>query len=236
MEQPKYRYLLCDLDGTLFDFEAGEKLALETMWKRYNIPNTPETIQAYQRINHRVWSQFEKGEITLAYLKGIRFVELFQELGIEGDGKAASYEFLEELGHYDIPYPDTLPLLKELKSRGYYIAVITNGVSSVQNSRLSVSQAAQYFDKVFISEDYAPLHKPEKAFFDLVFKEVGITDKSQSVVIGDSLASDITGGINANIDTVWFNPKNAPGNPNIKPTYEINKITQLLDILPPLHK
>ena len=50
-------------------------------------------------------------------------------------------------------------------------------------------------------------------------------------VLGDSLTSDMQGGINFGIDTCWYNPEENPPNPDIPVTYEIRDLAELLQIL-----
>ena len=69
-----------------------------------------------------------------------------------------------------------------------------------------------------------------KEFFDHVFSRIPDLDKKQTVIIGDSLTSDILGGQLAGIDTIWFNPKKKNSG-EIQPTYEIERLQQLLPLL-----
>ena len=46
-------------------------------------------------------------------------------------------------------------------------------------------------------------------------------------MVGDSLTSDIQGGINAGLKTCWVNPTHAPHPADIVPDYEIEYLHQL---------
>jgi 2-haloacid dehalogenase len=80
----------------------------------------------------------------------------------------------------------------------------------------------------FISEEMG-CAKPEKRFFDLVAAAIPDFDPASAIVIGDSLSSDIQGGINAGLDTCWYNPHGKPAPPNMNITHTV---TDLKDILP----
>ena len=107
--------------------------------------------------------------------------------------------------------------------------VVTNGVSVTQHQRLEKSGLAPYFEKFFISEEMG-VHKPMKEFFDIVFAEIPRFDKEKTVIIGDSLTSDIKGGQVAGIDTIWMNPHENETK-EIRPTFQIKKLTDLYQIL-----
>jgi FMN phosphatase YigB (HAD superfamily) len=80
--------------------------------------------------------------------------------------------------------------------------------------------------------------KPHKEYFETIFQKLNFTpeQRSATVMIGDSLMSDIKGAINAGIDSIWANLRGIPGNPEVKPTYEIHQIKELLDLLPPVNE
>ena len=50
-------------------------------------------------------------------------------------------------------------------------------------------------------------------------------------MVGDSLTSDILGGIRAGIDTCWFNPRNKPIPADMQITYVIHDLRELIGIL-----
>jgi 2-haloacid dehalogenase len=71
--------------------------------------------------------------------------------------------------------------------------------------------------------------KPTTGFFEAVFKEIGSPAKANVLIIGDSLTSDIKGGIDYGIDTCWFNP--GYKTTTLPVTYTIPSLSKLLEIL-----
>ena len=86
------------------------------------------------------------------------------------------------------------------------------------------------FDYIFISENVG-VEKPNIEYFEHVFNSLGISDKREVLIIGDSLTSDMKGGDIAGIDTCWFNPKHKTNNLGVKVTYEIDSLDELNDII-----
>ena len=87
-----------------------------------------------------------------------------------------------------------------------------------------------YFEKVFISE-HIGANKPAKEYFARSFAQIPDFDPKKAMIVGDSLTSDILGGINAGIATCWVNPDHKPGKPEIKADYEIEGLHQLEELL-----
>ena len=88
----------------------------------------------------------------------------------------------------------------------------------------------RFFEKVFVSQDIG-YNKPAKEYFDRCFAQIPDFDPKKAMIVGDSLTSDIRGGINAGIATCWVNPDHAPGKEGIVPDYEIEALPQLEALL-----
>ncbi|MER2117348.1 MAG: YjjG family noncanonical pyrimidine nucleotidase, partial [Enterococcus casseliflavus] len=152
----------------------------------------------------------------------------FETQGIQVDSPAvelAYREFLNE-GHKLLDNSDEI--LAEL-AQHFDLYVVTNGVSETQYRRLEDAKLKPYFRDIFVSEDTG-YQKPMKEYFDYVFARIPNVKKQETVIIGDSLTSDILGGQLAGIDTIWFNPKKKNSG-EIQPTYEIERLQQLLPLL-----
>jgi HAD superfamily hydrolase (TIGR01549 family) len=114
------------------------------------------------------------------------------------------------------------------KSKDMKIYAITNGVKRVQTKRLSLVNITKFFEKIYISEEVG-FQKPEQQYFDYVLKDLGYPNKNDIVILGDSLTSDIQGGINCGIDTIWFNPHKNKS--TVKYTYSISEYNQFFDLV-----
>ena len=118
--------------------------------------------------------------------------------------------------------------MKQLADQ-YHLSIVTNGIADVQHPRLEKSSLLTYIKAVFVSEEVGS-QKPEPSFFEHIFDKLSIRNKSEAIIIGDSLTADITGGINAGIDTCWYNPQGVRNTTQIRPTYEVSSYDQLLDL------
>ena len=223
------RNVLFDLDDTLFDFHKAEKIALTKTLVHFGIDPTEETLALYSTINAAHWKRLELGEISREEVKVGRYRELFKTIGVECDPVKATayYESMLAIGHYFMP---GAPELLEELYRKYRLYIVSNGTAKVQEGRIGSSGIAKYMDGIFISQILGA-NKPDKQFFDICFAEIPDFSLSETVIIGDSLSSDIKGGKNAGITTVWFNPKGIENDNDIKPDYTIKELSEVPGLL-----
>lgn len=202
----RFDVILWDIDGTLVDFEGSEELCLQKSLARQGAQATPEEIALYKRINRSFWQRYEKGEVTKEALYPGRFSQWFEEIGQpELDPVQMNQDYQVNLGHYPVLYPDAILVLEQLKGRVRQY-VVTNGSIVAQKGKMRKSGIEKWMDGVFISEELG-VPKPDKRFFDLCAEKIPEYDSQKTVIIGDSLSSDMLGGNNAGIACVWFNPK-----------------------------
>lgn len=225
-----YKFLLFDLDNTLLDFEAAEELALDELLKEQEV----EAIEAYKAyykpMNQSMWQDLEQGKIAKSELVNTRFSKLFAHFGREVDGKALAKAYQNHLSKQGQLYHGARELLVDLTARGYKLYAATNGIAAIQKGRLKVSALEPFFQKIFISEEVGS-QKPEVAFYHHIANSIPGFNKSEALMIGDSLSADIKGGNDFGIDTVWYNPKKNQTSSSLHPTYEVPSYQMLLDLL-----
>ena len=224
--------VLFDLDNTLLDFDKAEAIALSKTLREFGLEPTEEILRRYNEINKRHWEMLEDGILTRQQVLVGRYEQLFNEFGIDMDGAAAakSYEANLSIGHYFIEGAESL--LRELFGK-HDMYIVSNGTAVVQEGRLKSSGIGPFFKKIFISE-HLGYDKPSKQFFDKCFSQIEDFDPARTVIIGDSLTSDIRGGLNAGIISCWFYPKGLSAREDIKPHHVISRledIPALLEIL-----
>lgn len=222
-------YLFIDLDDTILDFHKAEHIGLCNTLRHYGVEPTEETIALYLQINAAHWRALEKGEMTRKQVNEGRFTTLFRELGREVDGQECAAFYLSQLAlTYDY-LPGAEEAVKALTQK-YRLFVASNGNSSVQTPRMANSGLNRYIEKAFVSEALGQ-NKPSKAYFDLCFAQIPDFDPHKAIMVGDSLTSDIQGGINAGIPTVWVNLGGKENTTSIRPDYEISSLLDLAEIL-----
>lgn len=226
----KYTTLLFDADGTLFDYKKTERNALVKSFNHFSIKlSEDDFISKYRLINNQLWQDFESGKISLPELRTVRFTRLFESLSLPIDPFAFGKIYILYLGEGDEMLPDTSAVLEKINGK-YTMALITNGIAEVQHRRIKSSGLDKYFPYIFISEEIGS-PKPETRFFDITMRKLSNPSREETLIIGDSLTSDIAGGNLSGIDTCWFNPQNKENDTEYSPTYTIAKLTDLLDLV-----
>lgn len=226
----EYTTILWDVDGTLLDFLYSQRYALKQCFHTIGKSITEEMIQRYSEINDYYWKKLELGEIKKEKLLTERFVTLFREFNIRDvDVESFRREYQDGLGSVYQFIDDSLTICKSLHGRVKQY-VITNGVTVTQEKKLRLSGLAEIMDGLFISETIgAP--KPQKEFFDYCLEHVEEKDKSKILIVGDSLSSDIKGGVQAGIPTCWYREDGTENSSGYVPDYEINDLHRIYDIL-----
>ncbi|MGZ9584486.1 YjjG family noncanonical pyrimidine nucleotidase [Paenibacillus marinisediminis] len=225
----KYPIILFDADETLFDFAATESFALTQTCKEIGIVCDEEQIASYKSINKQLWNELEKGLITSQVLRTERFRRWFaaHNWQSEFDAGGVSSSYIKYLAEGAFLIDGAVELCEQLLSAGYRLSIITNGIKEVQLGRIGRSQLQHTFEHIIISE-VTGYQKPQTGIFDYAFDKMGIRDKQGVLMVGDSLSSDIQGGINYGIDTCWYNPQQNANPTTIVPNYEISKLSELL--------
>lgn len=225
----RYRWLLFDADGTLFDFEQAEAGALARTFVRFNLPLAPNTADAYRAINAQCWQALERGELTPAALRTRRFELLFEAVGLSADIERFSAAYLEALSEMAELIDGAAEALAALRGR-YRFAIITNGLRAVQRGRIARSAIRDDIAALIISEEVGSA-KPAPGIFDAAFAAMGQPDKRDVLMIGDSLSSDIRGACDYGIDACWFNPAGLPRPAGLPIAYEIGRLEELVGLL-----
>ena len=225
----KYETILFDVDDTLFDFGISEKNALQRTFDEFDLPaGVADYAAKYKEISKELWSDLEQGLTSLPELGVERFRRLFLAHQLEIEADRFNTRYLGYLGKETSLVEGAVELCEHLA--GCRMAIITNGFKEVQKSRIAGSPLCHTFEQIITSEE-AGCQKPEKGIFDYAFSKLQIEDKSKVLIVGDSLTSDIQGGINYGIDTCWFNPNEKENVLGIQPTYEIRKLTELTGLV-----
>ncbi len=225
------RVILWDVDNTLLNFLAAERVALTTCFERFGYGVCSDAqVARYSAINKSYWLRLERGEITKAELLPGRFVEFFQAEGLAvPDCNAFNEQYQIQLGETVVFIDNGYDLVKKLHGKVKQYA-ITNGTLTAQSRKLKKSGLDQLFDGIYISEQVGA-EKPSPAFFDAVLQELGTYAKDEILVVGDSLTSDMQGGVWAGLRCCWYNPKGAQIPEHLPIEYSIQNLNEVWDIV-----
>lgn len=226
-----YKYILWDVDGTVLDFIKAEANAIKSLFKKYNLGEcTDAMIKDYSAINAKYWKMLERNEITKPQVLMGRFIEFFEALDIDTSiAESFNRDYQLALGDTIEFCPHAMETLLSQKGK-YTLVAVTNGTKVAQDKKLRLSGLHKVFDYIFISEDVG-FEKPNIEYFNYVFNELGITHKSEVIIIGDSLTGDMRGGNNAGIDTCWYNPSHKENDIGVNITFEIDDLSKINDII-----
>lgn len=129
-------------------------------------------------------------------------------------------------GDFNVIFENSIPLLKELKARGYLTGVITNGPSVLQNHKMDTSGLRPYCDIVVVSGDEG-VHKPDPRLFEITAERLGVKPQ-ECIYVGDHPVNDIQGALSAGMGAIrmnfgWFKDK------DLRP--DVPVITDIIDVL-----
>lgn len=230
----KYRHIFFDLDHTLWDFDANARESLIELYDFFHLQSKAigafdDFYTIYLNHNASLWARFEKGYITVDELKWKRMWRTLLDFQIADEklAREMSEYFLEVLPNKKRVFEYTYEILDYLTGKGYQLHLITNGFEKTQRRKLSSSRLEKYFRNITTSETSHSV-KPKKEIFD--FALAGAKASSgESLMIGDSLDADITGALNAGIDSVFVNHIRTAADG--RPTYTIHHLKELEEIL-----
>ncbi len=225
----RYQWLLFDADGTLFDYERSETVALTRAFSEIGSALDANSLAAYQRINSALWQALERGEVTPAIIKVRRFQQWFEAIGVTHSPEAFSARYLECLAECSELLADAAEVVQALQGK-YRMAILTNGLQKVQTGRLARSAIRPHIAEMIISEEIG-FSKPARGFFDVAMARLGQPDRRELLMIGDSWSSDIKGAVDYGIDACWYNPKRQPRPGDYPLTREIGSLRELVEWL-----
>ena len=224
-----YVTLLFDLDHTLLDSDASEVAAYAHTMATIGLDQSDQHFERYVTINREMWRAVETGTMRPDEVRFRRFEQFVAEIGVDADPVAMADAFVWGLGAHGELYDGARDLLDALAGR-VRLAMVTNGLSEVQRSRIERLDLDRYFDAVIISSEVG-VTKPRREIFDLAFAQLDSPDPATALMIGDSLSSDIRGGRDYGIATCWFNQHGAVAGPDDVSTHEIRTLAEILDLV-----
>lgn len=225
------KVILWDVDGTLLDFHAAERVAIKTLFQKFGLGEcTDAMLQKYSKINRSYWERLERGEISKPQVLIGRFEDFFASEGIDvGVAPEFNQAYQLSLGDTIVFCDNSFHIIESLKGKVKQY-VVSNGTIIAQTKKLRLSGLGELMDGIYLSEDLGA-EKPNIKFFEQVFADIGPIDKSEILIVGDSLSSDICGGNNAGIRTCWYNPSKEKMSGDYKIDYEIANLNEIYEIL-----
>lgn len=224
-----YATVLFDLDHTLLDSDESEAAAFAHTMRFAGVPDSEQLLDTYRRINMAMWAQVEAGTMLANDVRTKRFESFNRIAGIDADPVAMGEVFVEGLGTFGQLYPGAIEMLETVGEIAV-LGLVTNGISDVQRARVSRLAIARFFDAIVISSEVA-VSKPGSEIFDIAFEQLGRPDRSSTVMVGDSLTSDMAGGYGYGIATCWYNPRGADASVGFTLDHIVSELSDVVDVV-----
>ena len=235
-----YKKLLFDLDNTLVDDDENRRYAIKQILIERKENVNDETIENFINLDNQFWEDRAEGKIKDPYnfktneektewVRAQRFIKYFNNISFE-EGKEINKKYINFLSKNIVPIKNSQEILKYLYEKQYELYITTNSPTKVVNDKLNKINAQKYIKEIFTAEEAGHM-KPHHEFFEKFLNKINTWDKDNMLIIGDELEKDVLGGIQNGIDSCWFNMKKIENNTNFKPTYEINSLIELKNIL-----
>ena len=222
----RYKAILMDVDDTLFDFQAGNRRAVNRLMDELGYFH-PDRYDQYEEINLACWRALEQGKMTQARLQTERFARFFDAYRIPGDPEAAGRRFVVLLGRQAILLPGALETARAIAEK-LPLMIVTNGITAVQKSRMALSPLKDVVAGIVISQEVGAA-KPDPAIFDIALERLGV-GRRDALMVGDGVNSDIRGANNAGIDACWVNPSGGMLPEGVHAEYIIDDLRQCVPI------
>lgn len=226
----RYEFVLLDADDTLFDFQRSEREALTKVLAERGYPTDDATVALYSKINSSLWAANARGEVDLDFLTVERFATFMRVMGGTYDPRKFNQDYLYALGDAGYLLPGAVEFCQALRDGGCQLAIVTNGLPVAQWGRFNRSPLKDIIPHMFVSMELG-YSKPQREYFDKVCTALKIQDRSRAVIMGDSLRSDVQGGQNAEIDTIWYAPDGQEPPEYPASTYTVRNYQQALELL-----
>lgn len=220
----RYRRILIDADDTIFDFQAGNRVAVDELMAELGL-SSPDVFDEYQAINHACWAALERGELDQATLHVERFRRFLAQKGRDDDPQTVADRFACLLGRQAILIPGAEDVVRQLAER-LPVTLLTNGITVIQRARLERVSIRRYFDAVVISQEVGA-SKPDARIFEIALNGL---DPREALMIGDGIFSDVAGANAAQVDVCWYNPGGASLPAPLHAEYEIRDLRDCLPI------
>ena len=221
--------IFMDVDDTLLDFKECAREDVRSCCAKNGITYSDDLFEFFLSRNVILWKRIEDGLLTVDELHRTRWAGIFRDYGIEADGPAFENDFIAGLRETSVPVKGAHEVMEYLHSR-YKVYVVSNASNLQQTTRLRKAGLMQYVDGVFGSLDIGFI-KPSREYFDYCFSQLNATTPQQTVIIGDSLNADISGGITYGLHTIWFNIRNVEPSDSTFPDFTIYSLSELGSLL-----
>ncbi len=188
---PQIELVILDLDDTLCDYASAKAHALADAARVLATPNNPaeDIVRRYLKYEPALFKQFAGGGLDIADYRRLRFRQSVSGKASDEVIDAANAAYMEGANLGVRLFPDALPLLQDLMRRGLGIAILTNGPSDGQRTKLKVTGLDVLVQAIFISAETGFSKPDRQAFMNVV--DSFSAPMSACLMVGDDFGNDI---------------------------------------------
>jgi 2-haloacid dehalogenase len=213
-----YSTILLDLDDTVFDFTTSQAVALRKTVEMLGLAFETEILERFKHINHQLWSQHERGEISKQEALNLRWRHLLESNQLDAEPEILNDYFLKMLAEV-VHWIDGANHFFHALTEKFRVVIVTNGHAATQRKRMARAGIAKSGVEIVISDEVGSV-KPSPEIFDHALNIAGVRDKRAALMIGDNYFADISGAMRSGIDACWFNPAGKVATGDIQPILE----------------
>lgn len=241
----KYKILIFDLDDTLIDNTENTKSAFETMLAACGEKFSDAEFSRWYEIDRQFWIDWQddlieipknlkhetgkKSDEFLDWVRSQRVLRYFDDSISAERAIELNNIYMQSLNDTVVPIEGVRDTLEYLSEK-YKIVIATNGPNVATQKKLEKIDSLQFVAEV-LSADMFGFMKPRIEFFKAIEERYSNFSLNDYLIIGDSLKSDVGFGMNAGIDSCWFNANNDVVADGYSPTYTIQHLTELKSLL-----
>jgi len=184
-----------------------------------------------------LWARFEGADESLRILREwaptYRHDSWYEALGRHGiDDVDLAHELAEVFPIHrreiHVVYDDVRPALEHFK-RTLRLGLLTNGAPDLQREKIAGAGLAGYFNEIVISGEVG-FGKPDPRIYETMLSRLAAT-ADETLMIGNSLDSDVQGAQAVGMKAVWLNRTGHPRDDTVVPDHEVTSLTELMRIL-----
>lgn len=202
------KWIFFDIDDTLIDFKSAQKKAILLFYERHREDFTLPFNQLYAKwfdIEQACFDAYLAGHFSFDGQRKERFKQVYTLNGHILTDQQAWTLFCEYEELYRASwclFDDVLPVLQTLKSLGYSMGIISNGIRAQQTLKLKNTGIAEYFKVIVTSSDGTA--KPDRAIFESA-AQLANTNIKNCMYVGDNYEIDFLAAKNAGMHSFFIN-------------------------------
>lgn len=192
-----------------------------------------EVVKHLANANEEVWDRVRRGTVSSRLHEVIGTVVAELELEVaESVLEEAARHHLEAWSPLIEHEPDAIPVLEQLRAKGYRLALLSNTMwpRSFHDEMLTRDGLIDLFDaRLYSSElEYT---KPHQDVFRAALDAVGVSDPARAVFVGDRPFDDIYGAKQAGMTAILRPNPAVPPYEGAEPDATISQLSELPGVL-----